>query len=31
LLCIPDTFGGGTNADAAHNGIGILYSWINGG
>ncbi|XP_060569304.1 uncharacterized protein LOC132727745 isoform X3 [Ruditapes philippinarum] len=30
LLCIPDTFGGGTYADAAHNGIGILHSWING-
>jgi hypothetical protein len=31
LLCIPDTYGGGTYADAAHNGIGILRSWINGG
>ncbi|XP_060600885.1 uncharacterized protein LOC132754286 [Ruditapes philippinarum] len=30
LLCIPDTFGGGTYADAAQNGIGILHSWING-
>ncbi|XP_053376340.1 uncharacterized protein LOC123534398 isoform X2 [Mercenaria mercenaria] len=30
LVCIPESFGDGKYSDAAFNGIGIMYSWING-
>ncbi|XP_045172150.2 uncharacterized protein LOC123534127 [Mercenaria mercenaria] len=30
LVCIPESFGNGKYSDAAFNGIGIMYSWING-
>ncbi|XP_053376346.1 uncharacterized protein LOC128547458 [Mercenaria mercenaria] len=30
LVCIPDSFGDGKYSEAVFNGIGVMYSWING-